>query len=135
MARKASGTTTQTPRLAALLLGLVALGAVLGTVLGAAQAPPPLQLGEPYDQARSRLLQSGWRLDTRPDPSGGCGAALPDSRCQRYPELGACSLTGLGLCRFLWRAPGGGSWAVITQGGELNGTPGRVKTWFAEATD
>jgi hypothetical protein len=24
---------------------------------------------------------------------------------------------------------------VITQGGELNGTPGLVKTWFAEATD
>jgi hypothetical protein len=135
MALRDSLMTAQRPQLAAALLALAGLGAVLGSVLGAAQTPPALQQGEPYDQARSRLLQGGWRLETGADPAGGCGAALPNSRCQRYPELGACSLTGLGLCRFRWRAPDGGGWAVITQGGELNGTAGMVQSWFEEKTE
>lgn len=138
MAHRESGSTAtvagRTARLATVLLGLALAGlTVLAPRMpGSTLTPPPLRQGEPYNQARGRLLQAGWRLQTVADPAGGCGAALPDSRCQRYPELGACSLTGLGLCRFRWRAPDGGSWAVITQGGELNGDPGLVQSWFRE---
>lgn len=134
MAHRQSRNTAQAARLATVLLGLAVLGlTVLGPRMpGSALTPPPLRRGEPYNQARGRLLQAGWRLQTAADPAGGCGAALPDSRCQRYPELGACSLTGLGLCRFRWRAPDGGSWAVITQGGALDADPGMVQTWFED---
>ena len=115
----------------AVLLGLGLLG--LPAAVPQPASAPPLRPGEPYDGARGRLLQAGWRLaSASADPADRCGAALPDARCRRYPELGACSLTGLGLCRFRWQAPDGGGWAVITQGGELNGDPGLVQSWFRE---
>jgi hypothetical protein len=91
----------------------------------------PLVAGQPYQQARERLLQAGWRLRPGAGPED-CQALLGDVRCARYPELGACSSTGAGFCRFQWTSPRGGRYAVITTGGSPEGEPGIVSHWFAE---
>lgn len=91
----------------------------------------PLQPGQPYRQARERLLRAGWRL-RKGGSTQDCGAVLKDMRCSLYPELGACSSTGAGFCRFQWSSPDGRNYAIITSGGTPEGEPGVVSHWFAE---
>jgi hypothetical protein len=89
----------------------------------------PLRTGEDYRLARSRLLAKGWRLSPRSGVDA-CSGLPGDQRCARFPELASCAPTGLGLCRFEWRAPDGRAYAVITREGGPDGTPGRIESWF-----
>lgn len=90
---------------------------------------PPISAGQPYREARRLMLRAGWTF--RPQQSREiCRASLMDRRCELFPELGACSQTGLGLCRFEWKSPSGSGLAVITSGGTVQGDPGRITDWF-----
>lgn len=97
----------------------------------AASSPLPLKVGQDYRQARAQLLQAGWRQQAQARGRD-CPQGLEDQRCRLFPELGACQQTGLGLCRFNWRTPDGRKAAVITQGGDTLGNPGKVSAWFYE---
>jgi len=94
-----------------------------------AQQPLPIHSGLPYAKARVMLLMAGW---TYPSKEGvdECLGGLMDRRCYLFPEIGSCSTTGLGLCRFNWLSPTGKRFAVITQGGNPGGDPGFVSDWF-----
>jgi hypothetical protein len=123
------------------LISLVGLGALATQVLESRQAltaaitapqqnsPPPVQAGEPYDRARQRLLAKGWRPQPRP-PYSSCSSLQADQRCGLFRELLACASTGPGFCRFQWQSPRGQSWALITVGGNPQGNPGLINTWF-----
>ena len=123
------------------LISLVGLGALATQVLESRQtltaaiaAPqqnsrPPVQAGEPYDRARQRLLAKGWRPQPRP-PHSSCSSLQADQRCGLFRELLACASTGPGFCRFQWQSPRGQSWALITVGGNPQGNPGLINTWF-----
>ena len=91
--------------------------------------PPPVRAGEPYDRARQRLLAKGWRPQPRP-PHSSCSSLQADQRCALFRELLACASTGPGFCRFQWQSPRGQSWALITVGGNPQGNPGLINTWF-----
>ncbi len=93
------------------------------------ESDPPLQTGEDYRRVRSRLLAKGWRPPPRQEVES-CSALPGDRRCALFPELASCAPTGLGLCRFEWRAPDGRAYAVITREGRPDGTPGRIESWF-----
>jgi hypothetical protein len=90
---------------------------------------PPIRPGEPYGRAQQRLLANGWRPQPRP-PHSSCSILQSDQRCALFPELVACATTGPGFCRFQWQSPQGQSWAVITAGGNPQGNPGAISTWF-----
>lgn len=90
---------------------------------------PPLQPGEAYARAQQRLLAKGWRRQPRARQSP-CSALQGDRRCALFKELVACSSTGPGFCRFQWDSPHGQRWAVITVGGNPQGDPGSISTWF-----
>jgi len=123
------------------LISLVGLGALaiqdlephqaLTAAIAAPQqkSPPPVQAGEPYDRARQRLLAKGWRPQPRP-PQSSCSSLQADQRCALFRELLACASTGPGFCRFQWQSPRGQSWALITVGGNPQGDPGSINTWF-----
>jgi hypothetical protein len=123
------------------LISLVGLGALATQVLESRQAltaaiaapqqnsPPPVQAGEPYDRARQRLLAKGWRPQPRP-PHSSCSSLQADQRCALFGELLACASTGPGFCRFQWQSPRGQNWALITVGGNPQGNPGLISTWF-----
>jgi hypothetical protein len=100
-----------------------------GSPVGAQGPILPQPLGLPYREARTRLIRAGWtfRKEQRP---GECAAVIQDRRCVLYPELGSCSLTGLGLCRFNWISPEGFQYAIITSGGNPGGDPGIVSDIF-----
>lgn len=111
-------------------VSLLSLLAALCLQAGDPQAQgPPIQVGQSYTRARRSLLAAGWRSVARKDPRQ-CSGDLPDRRCSLYPELASCSHTGLGLCRFQWRAPDRRSYAVITRDGNPSGDPGVVSQWF-----
>ena len=117
------------------LLALIGHGMVpqrmLPTALAGASSvdAPPLQHGEAYGSARQRLLTRGWRRQPQTRPNT-CSALQGDRRCALFNELVACSSTGPGFCRFQWDSPQGRGWAVITQGGNPQGDPGLISTWF-----
>jgi len=126
---------------ASLLISLAGLGplAFLGLephrALPAAAAapqppvPPPLRRGEAYGKAQQRLLANGWRPQPQPRQSS-CSILQADRRCALFHELVACASTGPGFCRFHWHSPQGQSWALITVGGNPQGDPGSINTWF-----
>lgn len=91
--------------------------------------PPPVNAGEPYGKAQQRLLAKGWRPQPRP-PHGSCSILQADRRCALFRELVACASMGPGFCRFQWQSPQGQSWALITVGGNPEGDPGSITTWF-----
>lgn len=91
----------------------------------------PLRVGDPYLQARRHLLEAGLRRRHDPGASD-CDGPLADRRCVLFEEIGGCSHTGMGLCRFNWTAPDGRTLAVITSGGTPAGDPGVVASWFYE---
>ena len=123
------------------LIGLAGLGTLVIQGLGphralppAAAAPqatvrPPLRAGEAYGKAQQRLLAMGWRPQPRPLQSS-CSILQADRRCGLFRELVACASTGPGFCRFHWHSPQGQSWALITAGGNPEGNPGSINTWF-----
>lgn len=123
------------------LISLLGLGVLPALVLESRQAlnvaiaapqqnsPPPLRPGEPYGRARQRLLANGWRPQPRPLLSS-CSILQADQRCALFSELLACASTGPGFCRFQWQSPQGQSWALITAGGNPQGNPGSISTWF-----
>jgi hypothetical protein len=117
-----------------LSLVVAVLLAMVGAVMGGAVAPSakggPLEVGQAYGLLRQQLLAAGW-TPFRTAPLPGCDAGLADRRCRLFPELGSCSHTGLGLCRFDWRSPQGRPMAVITAGGDGRADPGQVSHWFA----
>ena len=125
------------------LISLVGLGALatqglephqaLPAALAAPQqiSPPPVQAGEPYARARQRLLAKGWRPQPR-TPHSSCSSLPADQRCALFRELLACASTGPGFCRFQWQSPQGHSWAVVTVGGNPQGDPGSISTWFVD---
>ena len=117
-----------------LTLVVAVLLAMAGAVVGGAVAPSakggPLEVGQAYGLLRQQLLAAGW-TPFRTEPSPGCDDGLADRRCRLFPELGSCSHTGLGLCRFDWRSPQGRPMAVITAGGDGRVDPGQVSHWFA----
>lgn len=92
---------------------------------------PALKVGMPYREARQRLLQSGWTPERNPDPEL-CSGVGADLRCLRYPEFAACSNTGLGFCKAIWRDGRGRQLAVITAGEPSPGEVGTVVRWFEE---
>ena len=104
---------------------------VLPAAIAAPQqrSPPPVRLGEPYGKAQQRLLAKGWRPQLRA-PLSSCSILQSDQRCARFRELVACATTGPGFCRFQWQSPQGQSWALITVGGNPQGDPGSISTWF-----
>jgi hypothetical protein len=75
------------------------------------------------------LLKAGWTYPSKEEVDE-CLGGLMDRRCYLFPEIGSCSTTGLGLCRFNWLSPTGKRFAVITQGGDPGGDPGFVSDWF-----
>jgi len=91
--------------------------------------PPPVRPGEPYGRAQHRLTAKGWRPQLRP-PHGTCSILQTDRRCALFRELVACASTAPGFCRFQWISPQGQSWALITVGGNPQGDPGSISTWF-----
>ncbi len=91
--------------------------------------PPLLWPGEVYGKAQQRLLAKGWRPQPRARQSS-CSILQADRRCALFPELVACASTGSGFCRFQWHSPQGQSWALITVGGNPQGDPGSISTWF-----
>ena len=93
-------------------------------------SPPPVRPGEPYGRAQKRLLAKGWRPQPRRPPLSSCSILQSDQRCALFPELVACASTGPGFCRFQWQSPQGQSWAIITVGGNPQGNPGAISTWF-----
>jgi hypothetical protein len=107
------------------LMVLLAVGWADGSLVGAQAPITPQPLGQPYRQVRARLIRSGWTYSKEPRP-GECAAVIDDRRCFLFPELGSCSLTGLGLCRFNWTSPQGRQYAIITSGGDPSGDPGIV---------
>lgn len=109
------------------MLGLLLLQACQRGIPGPLE--PPVRQGMAYPQARRMLLARGWRPHQR-ESTQGCGETLPDQRCSLFPELQACSSTGLGLCRFEWMSPEGGKLVVITAGGDPRGDAGEVHDWF-----
>jgi hypothetical protein len=123
------------------LIILVGLGALAPQGLESRQAlpaaiaapqqnsPPPVRLGEPYGKAQQRLLTKGWRPQPRA-PHSSCSILQADKRCELFSELVACASTGPGFCRFQWQSPQGQSWALITVGGNPQGDPGSISTWF-----
>ncbi|MCX5951309.1 MAG: hypothetical protein NT158_09200 [Cyanobacteria bacterium] len=121
------------------LVGLVAPandGLVPQRILPPAAAAPPQQTvppllwpGEAYGKAQQRLLAKGWRPQPRARQSS-CSILQADRRCALFPELVACASTGSGFCRFQWHSPQGQSWALITVGGNPQGDPGSITTWF-----
>ena len=90
---------------------------------------PPLRPGEAYGKAQQRLLAKGWRPQPRARQSS-CSILQADRRCGLFRELVACASTGPGFCRFEWHSPQGQSWALITVGGNPQGDPGSISTWF-----
>jgi hypothetical protein len=90
----------------------------------------PVDGGMPYLQARRELLAKGWS-PLRRHAAVGCEDVMPDRRCSLFPELQACSHTGLGLCRFEWQSPDGRNLVVITADGDPSGDPGVVHRWFS----
>ena len=91
--------------------------------------PPLLWPGEAYGKAQQRLLAKGWRPQPRARQSS-CSILQADRRCALFPELVACASTGSGFCRFQWHSPQGQIWALITVGGNPQGDPGSISTWF-----
>jgi hypothetical protein len=126
---------------ASLLISLAGLGPLAFQGLGphralppAAAAPqptvsPPLRRGEAYGVAQQRLLANGWRPQPRARQTA-CSILQADRRCGLFHELVACASTGPGFCRFHWHSPQGQSWALITVGGNPQGDPGSINTWF-----
>ncbi len=91
--------------------------------------PPVLWPGEAYGKAQRRLLAQGWRPQPR-SRQHSCSILHNDRRCALFPELVACASTGSGFCRFQWHSPQGQIWALITMGGNPQGDPGSISTWF-----
>lgn len=110
------------------LLVLLTVGLAASPLQG--QGQPPLRQGEDYELARGRLLSQGWRPQLEHEPGELCSVWPDDRRCSRFPELASCAQTGAGYCRFEWRAPDGRGYALITSGGNPNGSPGRIERWF-----
>jgi hypothetical protein len=110
---------------------LISLVMFLPAAIAAPQqkSPPPVRLGEPYGRAQQRLLAKGWRPQPRA-PHSSCSILQADKRCALFRELVACASTGPGFCRFQWQSPQGQSWALITVGGNPQGDPGAISTWF-----
>ena len=89
----------------------------------------PIRFGLPYGKARVMLLKAGWTYGSNSGVDE-CLGSLMDRRCYLFPEIGSCSTTGLGLCRFNWLSPAGKRFAIITQAGDPDGDPGFVSDWF-----
>jgi hypothetical protein len=61
---------------------------------------PKLKAGEDYSSVRSKMLSDGW-VPFHSKDADNC--AEFDRRCKGRPEVEACSGTGLGYCKFLWK--------------------------------
>jgi hypothetical protein len=109
--------------MAAMMRTALTLACLLVPVLAAAQAPPGIAPGTPYDQARRTLLAEGWQPLQDPDADR---CAATDRRCTGRPEMVACSGTGEAPCIFAWRR-GDTAIEVITRGEETTVTALRAR--------
>ena len=61
---------------------------------------PSFNTGDGYAQIRKQLLADGWKPFHAAEADT-CSAG--DTRCEGRPEMQACTGTGLGNCKFLWK--------------------------------
>lgn len=93
----------------------LALALVISGTALYAEAAPSLERGTPYPRARNQLIEAGWTPVAKPAEQRAYSCLRFDDRCARYREAAACSGTGHGLCRLIWRK-GSDQVVVITEG-------------------
>ncbi|MEM8504876.1 MAG: hypothetical protein AAF716_17185 [Cyanobacteria bacterium P01_D01_bin.1] len=69
---------------------------------GAAATPVNIEVGMPYAEARSRIMQQGWVPDPQPAPEYGVENAFHE---RGFTEVESCAGTGLGPCIFYFIHP------------------------------
>jgi hypothetical protein len=81
-----------------LVISLLAL-----TIFAQKSGLPKLRKGEGYKSVRVKMIKAGWK----PFHSKDADKCMEgDERCENRPEMEACTGTGLGNCRFLWKRKG-----------------------------
>lgn len=101
----------------------------------ATQLAPPLSPakleGTDYNEARRSILAMGWLPLTGP-----CEGLMSDTTCDRFPEIGNCSGTGLGFCDMHFERRNR-CLTIITVGGypdgEVDGEPSVRDVHFSRA--
>ncbi|MEX0270446.1 hypothetical protein AB3R30_14980 [Leptolyngbyaceae cyanobacterium UHCC 1019] len=103
---------------------------LLVPAISLAQAiPKTLKSGMPYAQARTILINAGWRavtLSPNRDRFGGMDHIINKLG---YNEVETCSGTGIGFCRFTFANANGQKLAVVT----INNQPGqqpKLQRWW-----
>ncbi|MDB5476518.1 MAG: hypothetical protein JWP49_2029 [Phenylobacterium sp.] len=91
---------------------------------------PKFKRHTPYGEVRRQLLNLGFKPIMLAEPLSPECSPYGD-RCTRWPELESCSGTGIGYCKFGFRAPSGRWVALLTVGDE----PGFYRIWYAGRGD
>ncbi|MGK7941715.1 MAG: hypothetical protein AB4062_16510 [Crocosphaera sp.] len=83
---------------------------------------PSFYQGMPYDEAREKMLELGWQV---PLINNSQDCQFMAEICQNYPEVEACSGTGLGFCLFIFIDSNGKRFKITTAGRD----PLEVVSW------
>ncbi len=74
---------------------------------------PSFYQGMPYGEARQKMLELGWQVPLI-NNSQDCQSMV--EICKNYPEVEACSGTGLGFCLFVFTDSNGKRFKITTGG-------------------
>lgn len=76
-----------------------------------------IKQGMPYAKARKALLHDGWQTVTMHVRPNGTPVCNEDNQDCKYPEIEACSGSGMGYCKMFFYDGGKTYLELITEGG------------------
>ncbi|EAZ89448.1 hypothetical protein CY0110_27109 [Crocosphaera chwakensis CCY0110] len=74
---------------------------------------PSFYQGMPYNEARTKMLELGWQV---PIINNSQDCQFMQDICKDYPEVNACSETGVSFCLFIFTDANGKQFKITTAG-------------------
>jgi hypothetical protein len=97
-----------------LLLGITTAGTTRAQPNG---TPINIKQGMSYNKARQALIKAGWQTVTMHIRPNGTPVCNSDNQDCKYPEIDACSGTGMGFCKMFFYDGESKYLELITAGG------------------